>query len=81
MNCLIYREEVAKITIQEQIKTACIHAGMSLTELAESFGISQSGFSQRMKTGKFTRQEMEKIALIMGCEYVSFFKFPDGKEY
>ena len=54
---------------------------MSLTELAESFGISQSGFSQRMKTGKFTRPEMEKIALIMGCEYVSVFKFTEGKEY
>ncbi len=70
-----------EITIQEQIKTACIHAGMSLTELAESFGISQSGFSQRMKTGKFTRQEMEKIALIMGCEYISEFRFSDGYKY
>lgn len=54
---------------------------MSLTELAESFGISQSGFSQRMKTGKFTRQEMEKIANILGCEYISEFRFSDGYKY
>lgn len=70
-----------KITIQEQIKTASIHANISLTELATKFGISQSGFSQRMKTGKFTKQELEKIASILGCEYISMFRFPDGKEY
>lgn len=70
-----------EITIQEQIKTASIHANISLTELATQFGISQSGFSQRMKTGKFTKQELEKIASILGCEYISIFRFPDGKEY
>lgn len=69
------------ITVQEQIKTACIHANITITELAKQFGISQPGFSQRMKTGKFTREELEKIASILGCEYVSFFKFSDGKEY
>lgn len=69
------------ITIQEQIKTAAIHANISITELAKQFGISQPGFTQRMKTGKFTKEELEKIAKIMGCEYFSYFRFPDGKEY
>lgn len=69
------------ITIQEQIKTALVHSGMSLTELAKQFGISQPGFTQRMKTGKFTKAELEKIASILGCEYISCFRFPDGKEY
>lgn len=72
---------VIVITIQEQIKTACIHANISITELAKQFGISQSGFSQRMKTGKFTREELERIAAIIGCEYISYFRFSDGKEY
>lgn len=69
------------LTVQEQIKTAAIHADISITELAKRFGISQPGFSQRMKTGKFTREELERIASILGCEYISYFKFPDGKEY
>lgn len=69
------------ITIQEQIKTAAIHANVSITELAKRFGISQPGFTQRMKTGKFTKEELEKIANILGCEYFSCFRFPDGKEY
>lgn len=69
------------ITVQEQIKTAAIHAGISITELAKRFGISQSGFSQRMKTGKFTREELDKIAKILDCEYVSYFQFSDGHKY
>ena len=69
------------ITIQEQIKTAAIHANVRITELAKQFGISQPGFTQRMKTGKFTKEELEKIASILGCKYFSCFRFPDGKEY
>lgn len=68
-------------TVQEQIKMSCIHANMTMTELAKAFGISQSGFSQRVKTGKFSREEMERIASILGCDYVSYFEFPDGKKY
>lgn len=69
---------MVKIIVKDQIKAACIHANVSITELANRFGISQSGFSQRMKTGKFSREEMERIAAILGCEYISYFKFPDG---
>lgn len=69
-----------EITVQEQIRTAAIHAGISLTDLAKRFGSSQSGFSQRMKTGKFTQEELEKMAGIMGAEYRSGFYFPDGNK-
>lgn len=69
------------MTIQEQIKTACIHANINITELAERFGTSQANFSKRLKVGKFTRDELEKIASILGCEYIAIFKFPDGKQY
>ena len=69
------------MTTYEQIKTACIHADMTVTELAKRFGTSQANFSQRMKHGKFTKAEMEKIATILSCKYISVFRFPDGKEY
>ena len=40
--------------------------------------MSQQSISNRLKTGKFKQEELEKMAQIMGGEYHSFFEFPDG---
>lgn len=69
------------ITTDEQIRSAMLHAGINITELAKRFGISQPNMTQRLKNGKFTKEELHKIADILECEYISVFKFPDGKEY
>lgn len=58
-----------------------LHADITITELANRFGISQPNMTKRLKVGKFTKEELKKIADILGCEYISVFKFPDGKEY
>lgn len=58
-----------------------LHADINITELSKRFGTSQPNMTKRLKRGKLTREEMEKIADILGCEYVSVFRFPDGKEY
>lgn len=60
------------------MKAACDVAGISLTELANRMGLSQSNFSQRLKTGKFTKEELEQMAQCLGCKYVSYFEFEDG---
>lgn len=69
------------ITIDEQVRTAMLHAGINITELAARFGTSQPNMSKRLKIGKFKKEELERIAEILGCEYISCFRFPDGKEY
>ena len=53
-------------------------SGKTQQEIATAFGISQQAFSQRVKTGKFTQEELEKMAGIMGCKYVCQFEFEDG---
>ena len=35
-------------------------SGKTQQEIASAFGISQQAFSQRLKTGKFTQEELEK---------------------
>lgn len=42
--------------------------------------MSQPSISNRLKTGKFTQDELNKMADIMGCEYVSNFIFPTGEK-
>ena len=70
-----------EITIEEQLRTALIHSGLTQKEFCEKIGMSTSSLIQRMKNGKFTKAELEKMGKAMGAEYVSYFRFPDGKIY
>ena len=51
---------------------------MSESELARKFGSTPQAFNQRMKTDKFSTDDLECIASILGATYVSIFQFPDG---
>lgn len=46
------------ITLDEQVRSAMLHAGINITELADRFGISQPNMTQRLKRGKFTKEEL-----------------------
>ena len=69
-----------KITIKQKIESACAMAGITVTELGRKCGYSQSAFSQRLKRGKFTQEELEQFAEQLGAKYFSGFIFPDGME-
>lgn len=66
------------MTLQQKVKAACDVAGISVTELGKRMGMSQQSISNRLKTGKFTKEELEQMADALGCKYVSYFEFEDG---
>ena len=66
------------MTIMQKIKMALAYKNMSEAELARLVGSSPSAFNQRMKTGKFSDVDLEKIAAALGATYVANFEFPDG---
>lgn len=66
--------------IPKKIKLATAYAGISEAELARRVGSSSQAFGQRMKTGKFSSAELDKIAEALGAEFVCAFKFPNGDE-
>lgn len=66
--------------IPKKIKLATTYAGISEAELARRLGSSSQAFGQRMKTGKFSSAELDKIAEALGAEFVCAFKFPNGDE-
>lgn len=68
------------MTLQQKIKVACEIAGISLTELGRRMGMSQANFSKRVKVGKFTQEELEKMGQALGAKYKSGFYFPDGNK-
>ena len=57
---------------------ACVKVGISKAELGRRIGLSQSAFSQRLKTGKFSDEDFESMAEALGAKYFSGFEFPDG---
>ena len=59
---------------------ALAYKNMSEAELARSIGSSPQSLHQRMKTGKFTTEELTKIAEAIGAEYFFGFRFKDGVE-
>lgn len=66
------------MTIAQKIKMALAYKGMSEAELARTIGSSPSAFNQRMKTGKFSSEEMERIAESLEATYYFGFEFKDG---
>lgn len=66
--------------IPKKIKMAEAYADVSEAELARRLGTSSQAFGQRMRTGKFNSEDLEKIATALGAEFVCCFKFPDGSE-
>lgn len=57
---------------------ALAYINMSESELARRFGATPQAFNQRMKTDKFTSEELQRIGEIVGAKYISAFQFPDG---
>ena len=66
--------------IPTKIKMAEVYAKISETELSHKMGTSPQAFNQRMKTGKFSSEELVRIANALGAEFVCKFCFPDGTE-
>ena len=66
------------MTVSEQIKVLCIRADISAAELARRLGTTPQAFSAKVKRGKFSVDELEKIAEAVDCKYFHYFKLPNG---
>lgn len=66
------------MTITKKIKLALTYANISMSELARRLEMSPQALNQRMKTGKFTSEELENIAKIIGAKFNYNFTFEDG---
>ncbi len=68
------------MTVVQKIKMALAYKDMSMAELARRLEISPQLLNKRLKTGKFTAEELETIAQAMGARYTFGFVFEDGTE-
>lgn len=66
------------MTLEQKINMALGYKNMSQAALARAVDMSPANFNKRLKTGKFSQEELEKIAEALGGKYVFGFEFPDG---
>ena len=66
------------MNVSQKIKQALAYQNMSAAQLARVLGVTSQAFGQRLKTGKFTSEVLERIAAALGCVYFFGFEFPDG---
>ncbi len=64
--------------ISTKIKLATTYAKISEAELARRIGTTSQAFGQRLKTGKFSSVELEKIAKALDAQFSCSFEFKDG---
>ncbi len=73
---IIYKE--ASMTLLQKVNMALAYKGMSQAALARAVDMSPANFNKRLRTGKFSQEELEKIAAALSGEYIFGFAFPDG---
>ena len=66
------------MTVPQKIKMALAYKGMKEAELARALETSPSALNQRMKTGKFSSEDLERIADALGAQFYFGFEFEDG---
>lgn len=64
--------------LRKKIDAACAIAGLSQADLARALGVTPATFNSRLKVCKFSPDELERIAGILGAKYIYAFEFPDG---
>ena len=65
------------VRIDEQLKMLCIKTDISLAEMARRLNKTPQAFSQKMKRGNFSVEELTDIALVSGCELKCEFVYPN----
>ena len=70
--------EVMKMNISTKIKLAAKYAGISEAELARRFGVTPQNLNNRFKVDRFTTEDLEKLAELIGGKFYYGISFEDG---
>lgn len=66
------------MSMTEKIRFLLIKKKMTITQLAEILGTSQSNISKKMKRDNFSEKELIEIAEAVDVKYEGFFFLEDG---
>ena len=64
--------------IDEQLRLLCAKSNLSVSEIGRRLDKSPQAFSQKVKRGSFTIDDLADIAMVSGCKFECSFLYPDG---
>ena len=64
--------------IDEQLRLLCAKSNLSISEIGRRLDKSPQAFSQKIKRGNFTIDELMDISIVCGCELKCEFVYPNG---
>lgn len=67
--------------MRKKIEMACTYAGKSQAQLARALGVTPQTFNKRLRTCKFSVEELQKMAEFLGATYNYSFGFTDGTSF
>lgn len=66
--------------IDEQIKILCIKCDLNISEIGRRLNKTPQAFSQKIKRGNFTIDDLQEIAMVTGCKFECSFVLPNGEK-
>lgn len=66
--------------IDDQIKILCVKSDVSISEIGRRLNKSPQAFSQKIKRGSITIEDLLDIAMVTGCKLECNFVLPNGEK-
>lgn len=66
--------------IDEPLKIVCIKNDLTMAEIARRLGITPQAFSQKMKRGTISLDDLDNIAIVTGCKIECSFILSNGEK-
>jgi len=66
------------MSIEQQIFIAVAHKATNISAIARKMGMTPQNLHRKISRNTLKKDELCKIAKILGGKYVTYFIFPDG---
>lgn len=66
--------------IDDQIKILCIKTDLTMSEIAKRLNRTPQAFSQKIKRGTISLNDLDEIALVTDCKLECNFVLPSGEK-
>ena len=69
---------MSRLSVKDHIYLAISYRGTSVSTLARAMGMPQQNLCRKINSNTLKKEDLCKIARVLGAEYVSYFAFPGG---